>query len=76
MLLAVLALHGCGKDDDGATTQPATVELDKSSLAFEAAEDEQSIVVTASAGWSVSGSTDWCTVSPATGDHRVCGRQC
>lgn len=69
MLLAVLALHGCGKDDDGATTQPATVELDKSSLAFEAAEDAQSIVVTASAGWSVSGSADWCTVSPAAGDE-------
>lgn len=67
MLMALLVLYGCSKDNDEGGTQPSVVELDQSQLAFEAEENQQSVVVTANGDWTVSGADDWCDVQPEHG---------
>lgn len=66
LLLGLFVLIGCGKDE-GNDAQKSEISLDSKHLFFEAEVGEQSIVVTSNGEWSVSGTSDWCTVSPENG---------
>ena len=72
LFMAVVAgaamLVGCNKEVD---LGPAKLALDQTTLAFEAAGGSQTVAVTATRDWAVSGVPDWVALSATSGKAAV-----
>ena len=72
LFMAVVAgaamLVGCNKEVD---LGPAKLALDQTTLAFEAAGGSQTVSVTATRDWAVSGVPDWVALSATSGKAAV-----
>ena len=62
LLLCSLIISGCNEQEES-----LYIDLDTNTLVFESEGGSQTIAVSSNGAWSVSGETDWCTVSPRTG---------
>ena len=56
-----------GSDGTGADGNSSSISLSKNELQFDSNSDYQTIKVTSSSDWSVSGGADWCDISPSSG---------
>lgn len=63
-LFAITALPSCGDEEE----EVSTLSLSMSSINMDADGGQQEIAVTSNTLWSVEGASNWCSVSPATGN--------
>jgi len=62
LLVCSLILSGCSEKEES-----SSITLNVNVLVFEPEGGSQTIAVSSNEGWSVSGETEWCTVSPKSG---------
>jgi hypothetical protein len=63
LFLSLLIFSGCSDKEES-----FYINLDKDALTFEYKGGNQTITVSSNGEWTVSGETDWCKVSPKTGN--------
>ena len=70
LLLALTGLFvSCSSNnvEQEAITPPASISLSKDKLEFDSNEDYQTVNITASSEWTISGGASWCDISPDKG---------
>ena len=70
LLLALTGLFvSCSSNnvEQAAITPPASISLSKDKLEFDSNEDYQTVNITASSEWTISGGASWCDISPDKG---------
>lgn len=60
----MMPVVSCGKDDP----EPSTLSVSMSSIVAEAAGSQESVGVTSNTNWTVEGASNWCSVSPSSGN--------